>query len=99
VGSSQMIQCTVSGMGLNLVMFSWLRPGGSTITSDSRVTITSSSLMSTLEFVYLMEGDEGTYMCNVRSESGGSGVNSTEIEALTSKYIVLCSFIPLFFFF
>ena len=73
VGSPQDIQCTVStvsGVELNSVMISWMGPGGDTITNDSRVTISSTSgsgnnYTSSLQFMYLMEGDEGTYECNV----------------------------------
>jgi len=88
VGSPQMIQCTVStisGVEPSLVMISWMGPGGDTITSDSRVTISgTTSLMSTLNFMYLMEGDEGTYTCNVMIlETSGS--SSVELETLTSE--------------
>ena len=73
VGSPQDIQCTVStvsGVELSSVMISWTGPGGDTITNDSRVTITSTSnsgnnYTSSLQFMYLMEEDEGTYECNV----------------------------------
>ena len=73
VGSPQDIQCivsTVSGVELSSVMISWMRPGGESITNDSRVTIspTTSSgnnYTSSLQFTYLMEGDEGMYTCNV----------------------------------
>ena len=73
VGSSQDIQCivsTVSGVELSSVMISWMGPGGKSITNDSRVTIspTTSSgnnYTSSLQFTYLMEGDEGMYTCNV----------------------------------
>ena len=73
VGSPQDIQCivsTVSGVELSLVMISWMGPGGESITNDSRVTIspTTSSgnnYTSSLQFVYLTEGDEGMYTCNV----------------------------------
>ena len=73
VGSPQNIQCivsTVSGVELNSVMFSWMGPRGESITKDSRVTIspTTSSgnnYTSSLQFTYLMEGDEGMYTCNV----------------------------------
>ena len=45
-------------------------PGGESIANDSRVTIspTTSSgtnYTSSLQFTYLMEGDEGMYTCNV----------------------------------
>ena len=92
VGSPQVINCTVStvsGVETNLVMISWRGPGGGYIISDSRVTInpaTSSgnNYTSSLQFTYLMEGDEGTYTCNVMiletSES-----QSVELESFTSK--------------
>ena len=73
VGSPQDIQCivsTVSGVELSSVMISWMGPGGESITNNSRVTIspTTSSgnnYTSSLQFTYLMEGDEGMYTCNV----------------------------------
>ena len=73
VGSPQDIQCivnTVSGVELSSVMINWMVPGGESITNDSRVTIspTTSSgnnYTSSLQFTYLMEGDEGMYTCNV----------------------------------
>ena len=81
VGSPQDIQCivsTVSGVELSSVMISWMGPGGEPITNDSRVTIspTTSSgnnYISSLQFTYLMEGDEGIYTCNVMIlETSGS---------------------------
>ena len=73
VGSPQDIQCivsTVSGVELSLVMISWIGPGGESITNDSRVTISpttsnGSNYTSSLQFTYLMEGDEGMYTCGV----------------------------------
>ena len=73
VGSPQDIQCivsTVSGVELSSVIISWMGPGGESITNDSRMTIspTTSSgnnYTSSLQYTYLMEGDEGMYTCNV----------------------------------
>ena len=73
VGSPQYIQCTVStvsGVELSSVMISWMGPRGDTIRNDSRVTISPTSgsgnnYTSSLQFMYLMEGDEGTYECSV----------------------------------
>ena len=73
VGSPQDIQCivsTVSGVELNSVMISWMGPGGEPITNDSRVTISpttfsGNNFTSSLQFTYLMEGDEGMYICGV----------------------------------
>ena len=83
VGSSQDIQCivsTVSGVEEGLVMISWMGPGGESIANDSRVIIspTTSSgnnYTSSLQFTYLMEGDEGMYTCNVTIlETNGSNI-------------------------
>ena len=73
VGSPQDIQCivsTVSGVELSSVMIRWMGPGGESITNDNRVTIspttyTGNNYSSSLQFAYLMEGDEGVYTCNV----------------------------------
>ena len=73
VGSPQDIQCivsTVDGVELSSVLINWVGPRGESITNDSRVTIspTTSSgnnYTSSLQFTYLMEGDEGIYTCIV----------------------------------
>ena len=92
MGSPQMIQCTVStvsGVESSSVIISWMGPGGNPVTNDSRVTInpTTSSgntYNSILQAAYLMEGDEGTYMCNVMIlETSGSG--SAELGELIGK--------------
>ena len=92
VGSPQDIQCivsTVSGVELSSVMISWMGPGGESITNDSRVTIspTTSSgnnYTSSLQFTYLMEGDEGMYTFSVTILDTVK-LQAAEIEALTSK--------------
>ena len=92
VGSPQDIQCivsTVSGVELNSVMISWMGPGGKSITNDSRVTISpttfsGNNFTSSLQFTYLMEGDEGMYTCNVMIlEAVAKSV--LEIDKLTGK--------------
>ena len=73
VGSPQVINCivsTVSGVESSSVMISWMGPGGGSITSDSRVTISpptsiGNTYTSSLQFTYLTEGDEGRYTCSV----------------------------------
>ena len=86
VGSPQVINCTVStvsGVEFSSVIISW---GGGSIMNDSRVTIspTTSSdnnYTSSLQFTYLMEGDEGTYTCNVMIlETSGSKSVELSIE-------------------
>ena len=92
VGSPQDIQCivsTVSGVELSSVMINWMGPGGESITNDSRVTIspTTSSgnnYTSSLQFTYLMEGDEGMYTCNVMILETISS-NIVEIAELSGK--------------
>ena len=92
VGSPQMIQCTVSAVSeveSSSVMISWMGPGGDTITNDSRVTInpTTSSgntYTSSIQFTYLMEEDEGTYMCNVTILETSISA-SVVLEILTSE--------------
>ena len=91
MGSSQVINCTVDTVGgveSSSVMISWMRPRGSSLVNDSRVTIsqTTSSgntYTSGLQFMYLMEGDEGTYTCIVMIlETSGS--RSVELQSFTS---------------
>ena len=91
MGSPQVINCTVStvsGVDSNSVMISWMGPGG-VIKNDSRVIIspTTSSgnnYTSSLQFTYLIEGDEGKYICSViMLETIGS--QSVELQSLISK--------------
>ena len=78
MGSPQDITCTVStvsGVESNSVMISWIGTVGASgmgpVMTDSRVTIISpttssgNNYTSSLQFAYLMEGDEDNYICNV----------------------------------
>ena len=95
VGSPQDIRCivsTVSGVELSSVMISWMGPGGESITNDSRMTIspTTSSgnnYTSSLQFTYLMEGDEGMYTCNVMILETSIS-RSVTINNLSSKLVM-----------
>ena len=90
VGSPQVINhtvSTVSGVESSSVMISWMGPGG-TITSDSRVIISliissGNTYNGSIQFTYLMEGDEGTYTCNVMI-LGTSVSQSVVLQSLTS---------------
>ena len=92
MGIPQDITCTVStvsGVESNSATISWMRPGGGPVMTDSRVTIspTTSSgntYTGSLQFTYLMEGDEGTYTCYVMIQDT-SGSQSVELQSLTSK--------------
>ena len=74
VGDSQDIECSVDitfdGVEPNSVIFRWFGPKGTIITNNSRITVTptiasTNTFASSLQFSYLMEGDEGNYTCNV----------------------------------
>ena len=92
VGSPQDIQCivsTVSGVELSSIMISWMGPEGESVTNDSRVTISpitfsGNNYTSSLQFTYLMEGDEGMYTCNVMILYTVK-LQAVEIKSLTGK--------------
>ena len=93
VGSPQVINCTVStvsGVEFSSVMISWMGPGGIINATNGRVSVGSVTAggnnlyTRSLQFSYLIEGDEGTYTCNVMIlEISGSQL--VEIQLLTSK--------------
>ena len=93
VGSRQVINCTVStvsGVESSSVMISWMGPGGNITTSNGRVSIGSvtddgnNTYTRSLQFTYLMEGDEGNYTCNVMIlDTGGS--QSVELQSLAGN--------------
>ena len=93
MGSPQVINCTVStvsGVNFYSVMINWMGPGGNINATNDRVSIGSvtaggnNTYTKSLQFTYLMEGDEGIYTCNVMIlETSGS--QSVELQSLTSK--------------
>ena len=94
VGSTLGLECVVStviGVDSNSVMISWMGPDGIRITGNSRVIVNPVTSIgynytSSLHFIYLMEGDEGTYTCNAMIlENVQTGV--IELGNLTCKYI------------
>ena len=99
MGSPQVITCTVStvsGVESNSVMISWIGTVGASgmgpVMTDSRVTIspTTSSgnnYTSSLQFAYLMEGDEDNYICNVMILETTES-QSVEIGSLSSECTV-----------
>ena len=95
MGSPQVISCTVStvsGVEFSSVMISWMGPGGAITTTNGRVSIGSvtddgnNMFTSRLQFTYLMEGDEGTYTCNVMILDT-SGSQSVELQSLTGMVL------------
>ena len=95
VGSPQVINCTVStvsGVESSSVMIIWMGPGGNITATNGRVSIGSvtaggnNMYTRSLQFTYLMEGDKGTYNCNVMIlETNESESESVELQLLTSK--------------
>ena len=99
VGSSQVLMCTVStvhGVEFSSVIIEWTGPEGS-YTNNSRVTIEMdedlhtngtpsvyNTYNSTLQFTYLMEGDEGIYTCSV-TILDTFNMQTVEIESTMSK--------------
>ncbi|XP_065910329.1 adhesion G protein-coupled receptor L3-like isoform X3 [Dysidea avara] len=69
VGNSLNLDCsvaTVSGVEPSSIMFSWVGPDENAVTRDDRVlNPTTSGHTNSIQFTYLMEGDNGTYTCNV----------------------------------
>ena len=95
VGDPLTIQCIANATGMldvDLVVFNWMGPGGDTVTNNSRIIITPTSsngnnYTSSIQFMYLMEGDEGAYMCNV-SILTTTESESIMLENLTSKLYI-----------
>ena len=95
VGSPQDIDCIVDTRvpGVSSVNVSWTGPGGVLIMSNTnRVTISSTTsscniFTSSLQFDYLMEGDDGTYTCNVMILDDNV-THSIELQSLTGKYYI-----------
>ena len=92
VGNPQVINCTVStvsGVESSSVTINWRGPGN-IATSNGRISIGSAiddgnnMYTRSLQFTYLMEGDNGMYTCDVMIlETGGS--QSVELRSLTGK--------------
>ena len=102
VGRPYGINCmviTVSGVESSSVIINWMGPESNNITNNSRVIISSTissttssgnTYTSSLQFTYLMEGDEGNYTCNVMILDT-SGSQSSELGPLMCKLCTLFS--------
>ena len=91
LGSPRSIDCTVStvsGVESSSVMISWMGPEGSITATNGRVSIGSvaddgnNMYTRSLQFTYLMEGDNATYTCNVMILDA-SGSQSVELQSLS----------------
>ena len=94
VGNFQIIQCiinTVSGVTPDSVIVRWIGPRGISIINNNRTVISplesnsASNFTSSLEFMYIMEGDEGKYMCNVSILQRSTSI-TVELGALIGKH-------------
>ena len=92
LGSPQVINCTVSTLSdiePMLVTITWMGPGEITDTGGRITTVFTTSsdgnYTSSLQFTYLMQGDEGTYTCNVMI-SNTSESQSVVLETLGGKF-------------
>ena len=94
VGSPLSIVCavnTVDGVESSLVTINWVIPKES-YNNNSRITVEMDEIKpnplntynSSLQFAYLMEGDEGMYTCRV-AIMDTVNQHTAEIESLTSK--------------
>ena len=90
VGETQDFICSVTIYSANSVELTWTNDDG-IITTDNRVTITptiitgnssSFTYTTTIQFAYLMEGDEGNYTCNVEAD------NMTESRSVTLQNLI-----------
>ena len=73
-------------------MISWTGPGETLVTDDSRVIIgpitsTGNTYTKSLQFTHLVEGDEGTYTCNVMILETNMS-QSVELQPLISKLLL-----------
>ena len=100
VGSPQVINCTastVSGVESSSVMISWMGSGGAIFTTNGRVSIGSvtddgnNMYTRSLQFTYLMEGDEGMYTCNV-TILDASASRSVQMQSLTGNELECLSY-------
>ena len=97
VGSALVINCTVStvsGVEASSVMINWMGPDESITTTNGRVSIGSvtddgnNMYTRSLQFTYLMEGDEDMYTCNVMILDT-SGSQSVELQSLTGMFLCI----------
>ena len=107
MGDPLEIHCSVNTADITNsddVTISWTGPNGTTITNDSRLTITptvsnGTNHISTLQFSYLSEDDEGLYECS--TSVLGYDENKTasvELVNFTSKHYLNVFVLTLLFY-
>ena len=76
-GTLGSLTCSV-GSPLSSDNFAWMKNGNPVNTSDSRITVNSTSNTSTLQFNPLRTSDGGQYQCVATVMIGGNSVNLTD---------------------
>ena len=101
MGNPQGIECivnTVSGVDLSSVTITWIGPGGNLTTDNNRIIVNpvtsfGNKFTSGLHFIYLMEGDEGMYTCNVMIldviKADYVELSNLTCKCLLNKFIVI----------
>ena len=101
LGNPYEIQCEVytdQVVHSDIVNITWIGPDNDTVVNDSRIIVTTTNSIgnnhiSTLQFLYLKEGDEGLYTCHVTILSNTDS-ESFELETILSKlHFTVCLFI------
>ena len=96
MGNSLNLDCsvtTVSGVDPSSIMFSWVGPHGNTVTRNDRVlNPTISDHTDSIQFTYLMEGDNGTYTCNVMI-LGTNGSVSVVLALAGELILIMCIYL------
>ena len=90
VGNPYEIQCKVYTdqiVNSDIVDITWIGPDNDTIVADGRLSVTTNSTghnhISTLQFSYLSEDDEGLFICHVTILSNTDS-ESFEIKGMSS---------------
>ena len=86
-GTNRSLLCSVDSSTVPVIL-TWLKNGSLVNTSDSRVTVSTTSSTSTLMFNPLRTSDDGQYQCMGTVVSNGTTINITdEIDLnVTSEY-------------
>ena len=101
LGNPYEIQCKVytdQVVHSDIINITWIGPDNDTVVNDSRIIVTTTNSIgnnhtSTLQFLYLKEGDEGLYTCHVAILSNTDS-ESFELETILSKlHFTVCSYI------
>ena len=77
-GTSQSLLCSMDSNSLPVIYTAWLMNGNPVNTSDSRVTVATTSTNSTLTISPLRTSDGGQYQCIRTVVGNGTAINITD---------------------